>query len=242
MYKYNIIMLRFDIITVFPKIFDSYFNESIIKRACALKLTEIKTHDIRAFAENKHKKIDDRPYGGGAGMVLKIEPIVAAISSILNSKVQSQKSKAKTKIIILSPKGKQFTQKMAYDWSRKYSQLILISGRYEGIDERAKKILKAEEISIGPYVMTDGDVGAMAIVSAVARLIPSVINFDSLQDESFFRKVIKDEAETGELEYPHYTRPEVFEYKGKKYRVPKVLLSGDHKAIAAWRDKMRKGI
>ena len=153
--------------------------------------------------------------------------------------VESVKKQKKSKIIILSPKGKQFTQKMAYDWSRRYSQLILISGRYEGIDERAKNILRAEEVSIGPYVMTDGDVGAMAIVSAVTRLIPNVINFDSLQDESFFRKVIKDEAETGELEYPHYTRPEIFEYKGKKYRVPKVLLSGDHKKVEEWREKHR---
>ena len=223
--------MRFDIITVFPKIFDSYFGESIIKRARALKLVDIKTHDIRAFAENKHKKIDDRPYGGGAGMVLMADSIVRAVESV--------KKQKKSKIIILSPKGKQFTQKMAYDWSRQYSQLILISGRYEGIDERAKKILRAEEVSIGPYVMTDGDVGAMAIVSAVTRLIPNVINFDSLQDESFFRKVIKDEAETGELEYPHYTRPEIFEYKGKKYRVPKVLLSGDHKKVKEWREKHR---
>ena len=224
--------MRFDIITVFPKIFDSYFGESIIKRARALKLVDIKTHDIRAFAENKHKKIDDRPYGGGAGMVLMADSIVRAVESV--------KKQKKSKIIILSPKGKQFTQKMAYDWSRQYSQLILISGRYEGIDERAKKILRAEEVSIGPYVMTDGDVGAMAIVSAVARLIPNVINWDSLQDESFFRKVIKEEVETGELEYPHYTRPEIFEYKGKKYRVPKVLLSGDHKKVEEWRKKMRK--
>jgi len=223
--------MRFDIITVFPKIFDSYFGESIIKRARALKLVDIKTHDIRAFAENKHKKIDDRPYGGGAGMVLMADSIVRAVESV--------KKQKKSKIIILSPKGKQFTQKMAYDWSRKYSQLILISGRYEGIDERAKKILRAEEVSIGPYVMTDGDVGAMAIVSAVTRLIPNVINFNSLQDESFFGKVIKNEAETGELEYPHYTRPEVFEYKGKKYRVPKVLLSGDHKKVKEWREKHR---
>ena len=223
--------MRFDIITVFPKIFESYFGESIIKRALALKLVDIKTHDIRAFAENKHKKIDDRPYGGGAGMVLMADSIVRAVESV--------KKQKKSKIIILSPKGKQFTQKMAYDWSRKYSQLILISGRYEGIDERAKKILRAEEVSIGPYVMTDGDVGAMAIVSAVTRLIPNVINFNSLQDESFFGKVIKNEAETGELEYPHYTRPEVFEYKGKKYRVPKVLLSGDHKKVAEWREKHR---
>ena len=207
-------------------------RESIIKRARTLKLVDIKTHDIRAFAENKHKKIDDRPYGGGAGMVLMADSIVRAVESV--------KKQKKSKIIILSPKGKQFTQKMAYDWSRQYSQLILISGRYEGIDERAKKILRAEEVSIGPYVMTDGDVGVMAIVSAVTRLIPNVINFNSLQDESFFRKVIKDEAETGELEYPHQTRPGLFECKGKKYRVPKVLLSGDHKKVKEWRRKTRK--
>src|SRR3989338_6505515 len=165
-------------------------------------------------------------------MVLMVDPIVRAVKNI--------KKQKNSKIIILSPKGKQFNQKMAYDWSRKHSQLILISGRYEGIDERAKKILRAEEVSIGPYVMTDGDVGIMAIVSAVVRLIPNVINWDSLQDESFFRKVIKEEVETWELEYPHYTRPEIFEYKGKKYRVPKVLLSGDHKKVEEWRKKMRK--
>src|SRR3990172_3846502 len=129
-------MLKFDIITVFPKIFESYFGESIIKRALALKLVDIKTHDIRAFAENKHKKIDDRPYGGGAGMVLMADSIVRAVESV--------KKQKKSKIIILSPKGKQFTQKMAYDWSRRYSHLIFISWRYEGIDERAKNILHAE--------------------------------------------------------------------------------------------------
>ena len=226
--------MRFDIITIFPEIFSSYLNESILKRAQKKKLVNFKIHNLRDFTNDKHRKVDDRPYGGGAGMVLMADPIVRAVKNI--------KKQKNSKIIILSPKGKQFNQKMAYDWSRKYSQLILISGRYEGIDERARKILRADEVSIGPYVMTDGDVGIMAIVSAVVRLIPNVINFDSLKDESFFRKVVKEEAETGELEYPHYTRPEIFEYKGKKYRVPKILLSGDHKKIKEWRGKMRKKV
>ena len=226
--------MRFDIITIFPEIFSSYLNESILKRAQKKNLVNFKIHNLRDFTNDKHQKVDDRPYGGGAGMVLMVDPIVRAVKNI--------KEQKNSKIIILSPKGKQFNQKMAYDWSRKHSQLILISGRYEGIDERARKILRADEVSIGPYVMTDGDVGIMAIVSAVVRLIPNVINFDSLKDESFFRKVVKEEAETGELEYPHYTRPEIFEYKGKKYRVPKILLSGDHKKIKEWRGKMRKKV
>lgn len=229
----------FNIITVFPRIFDSYFSESIIKRALALKLIDIKTHGLRAFAQNKHNKIDDRPYGGGAGMVLMAEPIARAVTSI--------KKKKKHKVIILSPKGRQLDQKMVYDWSLKYSQLILISGRYEGIDERVKKILRADEVSIGPYVMTDGDVGAMAIVSSVSRLIPGVLGSEeSLAEESFSRAVkgedckLKIENCKFVTEYPHYTRPETFEYQGKKYRVPKVLLSGDHKKIEEWREEQRK--
>lgn len=226
--------MRFDIITVFSDIFDSYFNESIIKRARALKLIDIKTYGIRSFAVDKHNKIDDRPYGGGAGMVLMVEPIVRAVDSVKKLK--------KSKVIILSAKGKQFDQKMAGDWSRKYSQLILISGRYEGIDERARKILRAEEVSIGPFVMTDGDIGAMAIVSAVSRLIPGVLGSkESLSEESFsITTTTHNPQPTTYLEYPHYTRPEIFEYKGKKYPVPKVLLSGDHQKINNWRDENRK--
>ena len=180
--------------------------------------------------------------GGGGGMVLMAEPILSAVQKI--------KSGPKTKIILLSVKGKQFTQKMAYDWSKKYKNIVLISGRYEGIDERVTKILsakggsasggKAEEISIGSYITTDGDVAAMVIVSALTRLIPNVINWSSLEDESFLQKRIKEEASAKELEYPHYTRPEILEWKNKKYRVPKVLLSGDHKKIEEFRQKSRK--
>lgn len=223
--------MRFDIITIFPKIFDSYFNESIIKRAQEKKKVKIKTWNLRDFTKDKHKKVDDKPYGGGAGMVLMAEPILRAVQKI--------KPTEKTKIIILSAKGKQFNQKVAYDWSKKYKSFIFVTGRYEGIDERVVKILKAEEISIGPYIMTDGDVAAMVIVSALTRLVPDVINWSSLEEESFLRKNILKEAKTGELEYPHFTRPEVIKYKNKKYLVPKVLLSGNHKKIAAWRQARR---
>lgn len=236
--------MRFNIITIFPKIFDSYFNESIIKRAQEKGKIKIRTWNLRDFAiDKKHQKslpakmrsfrrVDDKPYGGGAGMVLMAEPILRTIQKIKPSK--------KSKIIVLSAKGKQFTQKMAYDWSKKFKNFIFITGRYEGIDERVTTILHAEEISIGPYIATDGDVGAMVIISALTRLIPNVINWSSLEDESFLRKNIRKETKIGELEYPHYTRPEILKHRGKQFKVPKILLSGNHKKIEEWREKHRK--
>ena len=224
--------MKFDIITIFPGIFDSYFNESIIKRAQEKGKVKIKTWNLRDFPKNKNKKVDDKPFGGGAGMVLMAEPILRAVQKIKPNK--------KTKVVVLSAKGKQFNKKMAYDWSKKYKNFVFVTGRYEGIDERVSKILKAEEISIGPYIMTDGDVAVMAIVSALTRLVPNVINWSSLEDESFLRKNISKEVKTGELEYPHYTRPEALKFKNKTYRVPKILLSGNHKKIDEWRAKRRK--
>ncbi len=233
--------MRFDIITIFPKIFDSYFNESILGRAQKNKLIQIKTHNLRDYTLDKHKTVDNPPYGGGAGMVLMAEPILKAVSKITAGKVSK-----KRKIVVFSAKGKQFNQRMAYDWSKKLDQIIFICGRYEGIDERVVKILKAdlsaavEEISVGPYVLTDGEVPAMAVISAVSRLVPGVIRLESLAEESHWSQLIKGEKGDGKgknegLEYPHYTRPEVIEYKGKKYKVPPVLLSGDHKKIEDWR-------
>lgn len=227
--------MRFDILTIFSKIFDSYFGESILKRAQEKKLIDIKIHDIRRYSKNKHRKVDDRPFGGGAGMVMTVQPILDAIKSL---KLKGKK----TKVVIMSAKGKMFNQKMAYDWSKKFDRIVMISGRYEGIDERVKDILKAEELSIGPYVLTDGDVAAMTIVSAVARLIPGAIRLESLAEESHWNLLLKKEAQSNErgLEYPHYTRPEVFEWKGKKYRVPKVLLGGNHAEIEKWRKSKQK--
>lgn len=226
--------IRFDILTIFPKILDSYVNESILGRAQKKKLIEIKTFDLRDFTKNKHRSVDDLPYGGGAGMVLMAEPLLRGIEKI---KSVSKISPKKTKLVIFSAKGKQFNQKMAYEWARKSERIIFVSGRYEGIDERVIQILKAEEISIGPFVLTDGDVAAMTAISAVARLIPGVINLKSLEEESHFNLLLKKEAGAveGGLEYPHYTRPEVIVWKEKRYSVPKILLSGNHKKIQEWR-------
>lgn len=214
--------MKFNILTIFPEIINDYCSQSILGRAQKAGLIKITSHNFRDYTLNKQKHVDDTPYGGGAGMVLMAEPILRVLTTIEKSK--------KLKVIILSAKGRQFNQKMAYDWSKKYDQLILISGRYEGIDERVKSALHAEEVSVGPFVLTDGDVAAMVIISAVARLVPGVINLESLTEESHLN--FKFTAE-----YPHYTRPEILEYKGKKYRVPKVLLSGDHKKIEEWRKK-----
>lgn len=232
--------MRFDIITLFPHIFDSYFNESILKRAQEQKLVDICAHNLRDFTEDKHKQVDDKPYGGGAGMVLMAEPIVRAASAAI-SRFKGLKGKKRTKIVVLSAKGKPYNQKIAHQWSKKYGHFIFITGRYEGIDERVVKALKAEEISIGPYVLTDGDVAAMVIVSSLVRLMPGAIKWASLQEEShwnlFLKKEELDAAGGKGLEYPHYTRPEILEYRGKKLRVPKILLSGDHKKVEEWRGK-----
>lgn len=221
-------MFKFDIVTIFPQIFDSYFNESILKRAQAKKIFSIKVHNIRDFTKDKHRSTDDKPYGGGAGMVMMAEPVLRAFNSVPKKK--------KFTTIIFSAKGKQFNQKMALNLS-KYDQIILISSRYEGIDERVRLALGAEEISLGPYVLTDGDVAAMALVSAVSRLVPGVIKLESLREESHWNLLLRGEVKSKGLEYPHYTRPEVLAYKGKKYRVPKILLSGNHKKIDEWRGK-----
>jgi len=235
--------MRFDIITIFPKIFDSYFSESIIKRAIQNKKIRIKIWNLRDFTKNKHKKVDDKPYGGGAGMVMQVEPILRALKSILRLRCPTSKSQKTSDvlIILLSAKGKQFNQKMAGDWAAKYKQIILISGRYEGIDERIKKAIrdsgfKFQELSTGPYVLTGGEIPAMAIVDAVSRHIPGVLGkSESLEEKRYGAGV------------PAYTRPEIFSVRGsdfggknKKYKVPKVLLSGNHEAIKNWRIKHKK--
>jgi len=239
--------MNFHIVTLFPEIFGSYLNESILGRAIKNKKLNINFYNPRDFVtptksqkknDKPYKRVDDKPYGGGAGMVLQAEPILRAFA-----KVEKKLKSKKIKIIVFSAKGKQFNQKIAYDWAKKYEEIVFITGRYEGIDERVKQALKAEEISIGPYVLTDGDVAAMVVSSAVARLIPGVIRLESLKEESHWNLTLKKEKQgaLGEngLEYPHYTRPEILEYKGKTYKVPKVLLSGDHKKIEEWRQIKR---
>lgn len=221
--------MKFDIITIFPNAFDSYLNESILKRAQKKKLIQIKIYNLRDFTKDKHKKVDDKPYGGGPGMVLKIEPIVKAIHSILRIKDSELRIKNKSKIILFSPTGKQFDNKIAAELAKKNERLVLICGHYEGVDERIKKAIrdlgfKLEEISVGPYVLTGGELAAMVLIDAVSRQIPGVLGKEESLEEKRFGVGV-----------PDYTRPEVFIFKGKKYSVPKVLLSGNHKKIKEWR-------
>lgn len=211
--------MKFHLVSIFPDIFKSYLNESILKRAQKSGLASFAVYDPRDFTKNKHKKVDDKPYGGGPGMVMQAEPIIKAVKKAVGRK-------KKVKVLITSPRGKQFTNKMAQKWAKDYSDLVIICGRYEGIDERVKKVTKAEEISIGPFVLTGGELPAMVMIDSVTRQIPGVLgNNDSLEES-------RDER--GEV----YTRPEVLKIAGKNYKVPKVLTEGDHKKINAW----RKGI
>ena len=227
---------QFDIITIFPNLFSGFLGESLLARAQSKKLISIKTHDLRKWTNDKHKTVDDRPYGGGAGMVLKIEPIWRAVQFLkpVNSKSQKTNPKQKSRVILLSAKGKTFTQKDARRLT-KYDQLIFICGRYEGVDERVAKYIADEEISIGNYVLFGGEVASMVVIEAVSRLIPGVVQKEeSIKNESFSDKEAK------EKEYPQYTRPEVFVIKNKKLKVPKILLSGDHKKIDEWRKKQSR--
>lgn len=227
---HDILSMRFDVITLFPEIIKSYCAVSIVGRAQRDRIIAVHAHNLRAYGTGKHLQVDDKPYGGGAGMVLKAGPLVKAVG-----KIQQRAMRKRAKIIIFSAKGKPFSQRMAYSLSKKYGQLVMVCGRYEGIDERVKTILKAEEISIGPYVLTDGEIPALTVISAVTRLLPGAITLESLGEESFDHHLKNDTEQKETLEYPHYTRPEVILYKGKRYRVPKVLLSGNHAAVNAWR-------
>ncbi|MDP2966977.1 MAG: tRNA (guanosine(37)-N1)-methyltransferase TrmD [bacterium] len=222
-------MVQFDIITIFPKIFDSYLKESFIKKARVKGLLKINIHNLRDWAKDRHKTVDDRPFGGGLGMVLKIEPIYKAIKALKKSKIQSPKSK----IILFTPRGKKFNQKMAYQFS-KLKQIIMICGRYEGVDERVAKKIADVELSIGDYDLMGGELPAMVVMETIARLIPGVLGKPELLKERITK-------EKGFIEYPQYTRPEVFPpKKGLKWHVPKVLVSGNHKKIEEWREKHKK--
>ena len=211
-------MTNFHIITIFPKIFDSYFKESILKRAQEKKLIKIKIHNLRDFTFDKHKIVDDSPYGGGPGMVLKLEPIYKAVQAI--TKIQDTRNKTKkTRTILFSTRGKKFDQKIAQRLA-KYKNLILICGRYEGVDERVAKYIADEEISVGDFVLSGGELAAMILTEAVSRFIPGVLGK-------------KESLETIKGSYPVYTRPEKF----KGWKTPKVLLSGNHRLIDAWRKR-----
>lgn len=223
--------MRFDILTLFPSLVQPYFEDSILKRAIDAEKITVAVHNIRDYSTERHHKVDDSPYGGGSGMVMACQPLYDAIKAV--------KKLNTGPVIYLSPVGQRFTQKKALEWAklglnqRKTAKkgLILLCGRYEGIDQRIIDLLVDEELSIGDFVLTGGELPALTVVDAVARLLPGVLGDDkSAHEESF------SDALEGMLEYPHYTKPETF--KGKK--VPEVLLSGNHALIKKWRMAERR--
>ena len=212
--------MTFHVVTLFPEVIEAYTNASILGRAQREKLLKVKTYQLRDTAGNKWGKVDERPYGGGPGMVLRAEPVIKAVQQITKNKSQ------KTKVLVTAAGGKLLTNAYAKSLL-KYKDVIIVCGRYEGIDARAIKVLKAEEVSVGPYILTGGEVPAMAIIDATARQIKGVLGkFESLEES----RVASHEI---------YTRPEVLKIKGKSFKVPKVLLSGHHANIDAQRNKKR---
>ncbi len=208
-------MTRFHVLTIFPKMFDSYLGESLFKRARAKKIVSARIYDIRTFTRDKHRKVDDRPFGGGPGMVLKVQPIYDAVRAI-------RTKKRSVRVVLFSTRGKKFDAPTARRLAR-YDDLVLICGRYEGVDERVARHIADEEISIGDYVLSGGEIPALVLMEAVSRHIPGFLG----KDESL-------EEINGS--FPTYTRPEIFSpTRGKKWPVPKVLLSGNHKDIDIWR-------
>lgn len=234
--------MTYHVITLFPQAFDSYLGESILKRAIEDKKIKVKFYNPRDFLPKKKKmtyadrRVDDKPYGGGPGMVVEAMPVIKAVETALKDlgfkihdsrKLTANSKKSKVKIIWFSPSGKQFDTAYAKSVAKKYDHIIMICGRYEGIDARVKKAFKVEEISVGPFVLTGGELPAQILIDCISRQVEGVLgNYASREEE----RVASAEV---------YTRPEVFEYKGKKYRVPKVLLSGDHARIEEWKKEKK---
>lgn len=248
-------MLKFKILTIFPNIFDSYFNESIIRRAKDKNKIKIDIINIRDFAKDKHKTVDDRPYGGGPGMVLKVAPIFEALKKTvgkkelfsrfskisLDSTSGNLKKYKTTRIILTDPDGKEFNEKDAMRLA-KYKNIAIICGHYEGVDARVEKFVD-EKISIGNYILTGGELPAIVLIDSIARLAPDVLgNPDSLADSLAYNLKQKSKNRVfnkkPRFDYPHYTRPEIFSpAKNIKWRVPKVLLSGNAEKIKTWRER-----
>ncbi len=217
-------MLRFDIITIFPEFFREAFDYGIIRRARAAGLVETKAHDLRNWTSDKHHVVDDRPFGGGDGMVFKPEPIFAAVAALSGCNRREDYG-SETRVVLLSAQGRVLTQALAQDLSKNTSQVILLCGRYEGVDERVAEALATDEISIGDYVLSGGEPAAVVVIDAVVRLLPGALGAEtSATHESFSEDL---------LDYPQYTRPPEF----REMRVPDVLLTGNHAEIARWRRK-----
>jgi tRNA (guanine37-N1)-methyltransferase len=218
----KLIVLRCDIITIFPEFFREAFDYGIIRRARAAGLVETTAHDLRRWTSDKHHIVDDRPFGGGEGMVLKPEPIFAAVEELTGCHNREEYS-PQTRVVLLSPQGRVFTQELAVDLSQNATQIVLICGRYEGVDERVCDLITTDEVSIGDYVLSGGEPAATVIIDAVVRLLPGALgNQNSTMNESFSQDL---------LDHPQYTRPT--EFAGLK--VPDVLLTGNHGEIARWR-------
>ena len=236
-WKIFIYSLRFHVVTLFPELVRSYLSESILARAIKEKKISVSFYNPRHFVrptkvqkgkDKPYLRIDDKPYGGGPGMVIQAEPVLKAVEAALRkaNKLTSLQA-SKLKIIFFSPSGKKFDTAYAKSVSKKYTDIILICGRYEGIDARVKKIFKTEDISVGNYVLTGGEIPAMILIDSISRQIEGVLgNFDSREEERIASSNV-------------YTRPEILKYKGKSYRVPKVLLSGNHKEIDVWRARQK---
>jgi tRNA (guanine37-N1)-methyltransferase len=211
-------IMKFDVITIFPGIIHAYLGESILRRAIGKGLVELNVHNLRDYAGDRHKTVDDYPYGGGSGMVMKPDPFFAAVEALCSDAAQRR-------VIMLSPAGKKFDHRMAENLSKEDRRIIFLCGRYEAVDERVRTALADDELSIGDYVLTGGELPALVIIDAVTRLIPGVLGDEhSAEVESF---------SWGILDYPHYTRPPVF----RGLQVPEVLLSGNHEQIRKWRRK-----
>jgi len=217
--------MQFDILSLFPALFESVFSHSIVKRAVASGRVSIQVHNIRDWAHDKHHVTDDAPYGGGGGMVMKVEPIVLCLEELLGADLlarQKQTGSVETPVVLLTPTGTTFDQQMAREFER-YGRVALICGRYEAIDQRVNELVVTHEVSLGDFVLSGGEIPAMAIVEAVTRLVPGVLGD--------MRAIIDDSHASGLLEYPHYTRPPAF----RGLTVPEVLTSGNHALVARWR-------
>ena len=217
-------MLRCDIISIFPDFFREAFDYGIIRRARAAGLVETSAHDLRRWTTDKHHVVDDRPFGGGEGMVLKPEPIFAAVKELTGA-ARREEYATTTRVVLLSPQGRVFTQEVAQDLSQNAEHLVLICGRYEGVDERVCEALATDEISIGDYVLSGGEPAAVVVVDAVVRLLPGALGNQT--------SAVNDSFSAGGLDHPHYTRPT--EFAG--LNVPEVLLTGNHGEIARWRSE-----
>lgn len=260
--------MRIDIVTMFPEAVEPYLQTSILKRAQEKRRVTFRVHDLRQWGLGKRRTLDDKPYGGGAGMVMMVAPFASALRALraVSHKLQAASRRNRTRIILTSAKGRLFTQRDAERYAKRYDRLVILCGHYEGVDERVATYLADEEVSIGHYVLTGGELPALVIADAVTRLLPGVLGkAESLREESFSssvgaaRSLSRAEAKDlagrpnrgrgrnpaptfiGRTEYPQFTRPADFSpRRGIHWRVPKVLLSGNHAAIAQWRDRQRR--